>query len=69
MSVHIGRTERIHEALAVVLARGTGILNDGQGLRSRLSQNLLHLGPDLGKGIVPADGGEAAVFGPLHGLG
>ena len=69
VGVHIGRAERIHEALAVVLARGTGILNDGQGLRSRLSQDLLHLGPDLGKGIVPADGGEAAVFGPLHGLG
>ena len=67
--VDVGRTERVDEALGVLLARRARILDDCQGFGAVLGQNVLHLGADFGKRGVPVDSFERTVGRAAHGLG
>ena len=59
--VHVRRTQRVHEAGGVLLARRTRILDDSQRFRPVLGDDVLHLRADLLERGVPVDGLEGAV--------
>ena len=61
MRVHVGRAERMHEALGVLLARRTRVLDDAERLGAVLRDDVLHALADFSEGGVPVDGLERAV--------
>ena len=59
--VHVRRSQRMREALGVVLARRAQVLDDGERLGAVLRDDGLHLLADLLEGRIPVDRLELAV--------